>query len=315
MTFESTRQIIESRIFGAQQSVVSQRLETLTELATRAGVTESNLIALNPNIPTDILLKVTSNSINGNNDEIKLATFATGLLLPSTSAADNLVFINSFGSSTPGVDVVGTRFLLVKATANNLTASQKVAEWIDFINADTTLGFTAEADVVGGNGIIIKLIGTSVSVDDLTLSTTQGFAANFSDVISEGTNIILDDNDTSFSVFLESRDFTQPVNGKWGVLFINDSAVVGREFGNTSGLRSSGSVRFKLYAPRNAGTKVVRDMADELNNLLNYTAGDTGTNAGGTLLMRPGSLTRVSDNEDGSISYNLDYIYDYYTST
>ena len=313
MTFESTRQIIESRIFGAAVSTTSLRLETLTELATRAGVTESNITSLNSDIPTDILLKVTANSINGNNDEIKLAVFPAGVLLPSNTVADNLVFINSFGGTTAEVDLVGGRFLIVKASSNTLTASEKVAEWILAINTATDLGFTAEADVVGGNGIIIR--GTGISIDDINLSTTQGFAANFSDVISEGTTIALDDNDTSFSVFLESRDFTQPVNGKWGVLFINDSAVVGREFGNTSGLRSSGSVRFKLYAPRNAGTRVVRSMADELNTLLNYTAGDTGTDAGGTLLMRPGSLTRVSDNEDGSISYNLDYIYDYYTST
>ena len=311
MSFESTRQIIESRVFVGPGTVATQRLETLAQFATRNGVTEAEVTLLNPIIPTDILLRVTQNSTVGNNDEVKIQVFPTGTLVPGTPAADNLVFINSFGSLT-GVDIVGTRFLIIKASSNTNSVAVKIQEWVTAISSVTDLGFTAEA--AGTDGIIIKLTDTSISVDDLALSTTANYVAEFSDVIAEGTNLILDDNDTSFSIFLESRDFTQPVNGKWAVLFINDSAVVGREFGNTSGLRSSGSVRFKLYAPRNAGTKVVRDMADELTNLLNYTAGDTGTNAGGTLLIKPGSLTRVSDNEDGSISYNLDYIYDYYSS-
>ena len=117
-----------------------------------------------------------------------------------------------------------------------------------------------------------------------------------------------------FEIFLEGRDFVQPTNN-WAVLFISDSTVVAREFGNTSkGLRSSGSVRFKLYAPRNAGTKLIREMADHLNSIFSYTTGDSDTNNGGALFMKAGSLTKVSDDDDGKLSYNLDYIYDYYTS-
>ena len=129
----------------------------------------------------------------------------------------------------------------------------------------------------------------------------------FGSVGEEGPNI-------SFPMFVEGRQFKQPTNGNWGVLIIEDAAVVGRTFSGNHAERRSGSVRIKLYAPHGSGTRLIRTMADELSTFLNYTSGDNSTGNGGTLFMKSGSLKRVSDDEDGYLSYNLDYIYDYYTS-
>ena len=120
---------------------------------------------------------------------------------------------------------------------------------------------------------------------------------------------------TSFPLFVEGRQFVQPTNDNFAILSIQDAVSVGRGFGNTKGgRRRSGSTRLKLYAPHGTGTKVVRDMADELDVILAYTAGDSNTGNGGTLFMKAGSLRQVSENTDGFLEYNLDYIYDYYTS-
>ena len=119
----------------------------------------------------------------------------------------------------------------------------------------------------------------------------------------------------TFPVFIEGRTFTAPTSDPFAILFIQDAAVVGRQFGNSKdGRLRTGSVRIKLYAPFGTGTKVIRDMADAFDLTLSYTAGDAGTGAGGTLFMKAGSLRQVSENSDGNLEYNLDYIYDYYTS-
>ena len=118
----------------------------------------------------------------------------------------------------------------------------------------------------------------------------------------------------SFDIFREGVQFKQPSGKGWGVLSINDAIVVGRTFSNSHSERQSGSVRVKLYSPHGSGTIEIRKMADELSTFLSYTAGDDSTGNGGTLFMKSGSLTRVSDDEDGYLSYNLDYIYDYYNN-
>ena len=117
-----------------------------------------------------------------------------------------------------------------------------------------------------------------------------------------------------FPIFTEGRQFKQPTNGRWGVLIIDDAETVGRTFSGNHALRKSGAVRIKLYAPHGSGTKIIRDMADDISGYLNYTAGDNSTGNGGTLFIKSGSLRKVSDDEDGYLSYNLDYIYDYYTN-
>jgi len=117
----------------------------------------------------------------------------------------------------------------------------------------------------------------------------------------------------SFPVFLEGRKIEQPNGSSWAILVIEDANNINHEFGNKSSLKS-GVIRVKLFSPHGSGTKNVRDMADEIDDFMGYTAGDSGTGNGGTLYIKNGSLRRVSDDEDGYLSYNLDYIYDYYTS-
>jgi hypothetical protein len=117
----------------------------------------------------------------------------------------------------------------------------------------------------------------------------------------------------SFPIFLEGRVIVQPNGGSWGILIIEDSNNIGTEFGSISSLKS-GSIRLKLFFPHGTGTKGIRDMADELDYFMKYTSGDDNTGVGGTLFIKNGSLRRVSDNVDGYLNYNLDYIYDYYTN-
>lgn len=117
----------------------------------------------------------------------------------------------------------------------------------------------------------------------------------------------------SFPIFLEGRKFKIPTGNPWGILIIEDSNHIRVEFGN-DGVRKSGAIRIKLFAPHGSGTKIIRNMADELEEILGYTSGDDETGNGGNLFIKNGSLRRVSDDDDGYISYNLDYIYDYYTN-
>lgn len=126
-----------------------------------------------------------------------------------------------------------------------------------------------------------------------------------------GTNNV-SDRTISFPIFLEGRQITQPNNCGWGVLIIDDANAIGQEFGSI-GVKNSGAIRVKLFYPHGEGTRPIREMADEINAFLGYTDGNTCTTNEGTLFIRAGSLRRVSDDEDGYLSYNLDFIYDYYT--
>ena len=120
----------------------------------------------------------------------------------------------------------------------------------------------------------------------------------------------------SFPVFLEGRQSKQPTGSNWAVLFISDANNVRDQFSTdlSIGNRVSGSIRFKLYAPHGEGSRLIRQMADELNGFLNYSSGSEAI-AGieGDLFIKNGKLTTVSDDDDGYMSYNLDYIFDYYT--
>jgi hypothetical protein len=115
----------------------------------------------------------------------------------------------------------------------------------------------------------------------------------------------------SFPIFLEGRKVKIPTGKTWGILIIDDSNNIGIQFGDIAS-RKSGAIRIKMFAPHGSGTKIIRDMADELNEIMKYTSGDSDTGNGGTLFIKNGSLRRVSDDDDGYLSYNLDYIYDYY---
>ena len=337
--FEAVRQIVEARLFGV--SVAQQTFTTGTDsgipgtgtatfdnirtVSTFSGLSTSTLASLNPtylDFPTNALITVTGNSEGASNDEIKTTGWVGGDLVPNNTVLTSLVFTNSFG------DAAGIRtfneFLIITTSSETLSIEDKILEWVSVINTQTLAG------VVDGFGITAIADGTSMllvpkdraadNIQDqsLTIDTSGAgtFVASLDFVNIPGEVYLLFKDPVSFEVFLEGR-VVQPAatSENWAVLLISDSTVVGREFGNTSkGLRSSGSIRFKLYAPRNAGTKLIREMADELDLTYSYTTGDSDTNNGGTLFIKAGSLSKVSDDEDGKLSYNLDYIYDYYTS-
>ena len=321
MNFESIRQIVESRIFSVEYTTVTG--DTLQSIADDNNKTLEDVQRLNPefsNFSTNPIINFATET-DGAFNNTRITGFTEDYLVTGDNAITELRFSNHDNQVIPNGEVVfsGNRVQL-RAGDNDSTLSEKVSRWISLINGESTLGFTVKD--LGDN--TIELVAKDPAVNEIqngSLTVSSSFSTNSfgaTIVYSLESGLVLSLGSTlSFPTFLESRDFTQPSSGNWAVLFIDDSTVVGREFANTNGLRSAGSVRLKLYAPRNAGTRLVRTMADELNAILSYTAGSAlsdGSSAGGTLLMKAGSLTRVSDDEDGSLSYNLDYIYDYYTS-
>ena len=322
MSFEAVRQIVESRLFGisvAQQTFTTGDLDNIRTASAFSGLSTATLVGLNStylDFPTDALITVTGNSTGASNDEIKITGWNAGDLRPGETILTSLVFTNSFG------DAAGVRtfaeFLIITTGSDISSIEDKITDWVGVIN-DSTNNFGIRAEAVGTDSFrLIPLDRAADNIQDGSLSIdTSGpgtFVAAIDFVNTSGETYILSVGSMPFEIFLEGRDFVQPANN-WAVLFVSDSAVVGREFGNTSkGLRSSGSVRFKLYASRNAGTKLIREMADQLDLIFSYTTGDSDTNNGGSLFMKAGSLTKVSDDDDGKLSYNLDYIYDYYTT-
>ena len=141
---------------------------------------------------------------------------------------------------------------------------------------------------------ITRLINNRLGLDTITVAEFQTLNPNRSGGGSyEIGDVFVINNDApgDFQVFIEGRTFTTPSGVSFAILSIQDASVVGREFGNSKDSRlRAGSVRIKLFAPFGNGTKVIRDMADSFDQVLSYTAGDTGTSAGGTLFMKAGSL-------------------------
>jgi hypothetical protein len=132
------------------------------------------------------------------------------------------------------------------------------------------------------------------------------------------TRIFRDGNavrELSFPMFMEGRQVNTPNGSNWGMLFVADSINIRTEFGGSfdTGNRESGSIRIKLFAPHGDGTRLIREMATELSSFLNYSTGSEGISGiEGNLFLKNGKLTMVSEDDDGYLHFNLDYIYDYY---
>lgn len=124
------------------------------------------------------------------------------------------------------------------------------------------------------------------------------------------------DRDLSFSVFLEGREYKICNGSNWAILSIAESNSLRAEFNGSyeQGNMDSGSIRFQLYAPFGDGSRLIREMADELNSFLNYSNGNEGISGiPGFLRLKNGKLSMASQDNDGYLHYNLDYIFDYYT--
>ena len=320
--FDAVRQIIESRLLSLSGSSYDTTVsdspdgETLTSIVNKNPPVRdiANLKVLNPTYTTfqnDLLITFGSNdTVSGSG--INVIGFPSEFLVPGNSALFALAIHNGVSSSPP-VDTFA-EFLVIRTADQNATLEVKITSWIDAINGVGDLGFTAD-EVVGSDSIRIipKTRAGSFLAESLSVGRTDGFNISIDyNYIPPRTWVIVA---REFPLFLEGRQFTQPTNARFSVLLIQDAASVGREFGNVKNARrQSGSVRVKLYAPHGTGTKIVRDMADQFDDVLAYTAGDSDTGNSGTLFMKAGSLRQVSENNDGFLEYNLDYIYDYYTT-
>ena len=324
--FDSVRQIVETRLLSlageSYQSFVVGG-ETLSTIVTKNPVVGSisNLKTLNPTYTTfdnDLLIAFGSNSTVVNAG-LQVAGFPGGFISETRVAEGgtlgtiltSLAFHNG-----PGTEVTApfNQFLRIDTPDRFASVTDKIISWVNSINGETDLGFTAQAEADGFSmRITPKVRSNTFEPESVTISLDNGFngSLDYTYIGPRTWNLIGRD----FSLFLEGRQFTQPTTGKFAILQIQDASVVGREFGTSkTSRRRSGNVRVKLFAQHGTGTKVVRDMADEFDSVLSYSAGDTGTGAGGTLFMRAGSLRQVSEDNDGFLEYNLDYIYDYYTS-
>ena len=323
--FDSVRQIVESRLLSLSgESYLSFVVggETLSTIVTKNPTVGSisNLKTLNPTYTTfdnDLLVAFGSNATNPN-DGFQLAGFPGGFISTTRVAEGgtlgtiltSLAFHNG-----PGTEVTApfNQFLRIDTPDRFASVTSKIASWADSINGETDLNFTAQSEGDFSMRITPKVRSNAFEPESVTISLDNGFNGSLDYSYIGPRNWTLLGRD--FSLFLEGRQFTQPTNSKFAILMIQDASVVGREFGNVEDARKySGTVRVRLYAPHGTGTKVVRDMADTFDNVLAYTAGDSNTGNGGTLFMRAGSLRQVSENTDGFLEYNLDYIYDYYTS-
>tara|TARA_B110000285_G_scaffold148521_1_gene165754 strand:+ start:1828 stop:2364 length:537 start_codon:yes stop_codon:yes gene_type:complete len=151
--------------------------------------------------------------------------------------------------------------------------------------------------------------GTRIAIiDGLTINTAS---ANTSGVYELSNTAKIYRNGTSYK---------QPNTGQFVVLFIEDAGHSNTTFGDRHG-KASGVLKFRINVPEgnNQSTRNARLVADAINLRMGMTSGSGSTDArfsngviGGTLFLGEGSLRQISDNEDGYLVYDLDFIYDYY---
>lgn len=131
-----------------------------------------------------------------------------------------------------------------------------------------------------------------------------------------GVNVL---NSTA-KIYRNGTTFEQPNTGNYVVLFIADAGHANTTFGDRKG-KASGVLKFRINVPegQHQSTRNARLIADAINLRMGMTSGSASDDArfsngiiGGTLFIGEGSLRLVSDNEDGYLVYDLDFIYDYY---
>jgi len=113
-------------------------------------------------------------------------------------------------------------------------------------------------------------------------------------------------------VFLESREITQPTGQDWIVMSIDDAASAVQSF--TGDRRVSGGVVvFTVYCPHGSGTKRVREIADAIDSVMSFSAGSNGIDSSSSLYCQAGSINRISEDENGYLSYKVMFSYKLYT--
>jgi len=136
---------------------------------------------------------------------------------------------------------------------------------------------------------------------------------------SANTSGVYELNGTA-KVYRNGTSFQQPNNGNYVVMYVEDAGHANTTFGERHG-KASGVLKFRINVPEgeNQSTRNVRLIADAINLRMGMTSGSTSDDArfsggeiGGTLFIGEGSLRSISNNEDGYLVYDLDFIYDYY---
>lgn len=121
-------------------------------------------------------------------------------------------------------------------------------------------------------------------------------------------------------IYRNGTSFQQPNTGQFVVMFVADAGHSNVTFGDRQG-KNSGVLKFRINVPEgeNQSTRNVRLVADAINLRMGMTDGSASDDArfgsdgiGGTLFIGEGSLRQISDNEDGYLVYDLDFMYDYY---
>ncbi len=147
------------------------------------------------------------------------------------------------------------------------------------------------------------------------VETIDGFTINTAAANSAGVFELVNTAD----IYRNGTSFSQP-STQYIVLFIEDAGHSNVTFGDRQG-KASGVLKFRINV--NEGnpdsTRNARLIADALSLRMGMTSGSLTTDArfvdgkiGGTLFIGEGSLRKISDNEDGYLVYDLDFIYDYY---
>ena len=151
--------------------------------------------------------------------------------------------------------------------------------------------------------------GTQIEI--INGSNIQSAAAD-----SSGVLVLID----SVKVYRNGTSFKQPNKDPFVVSFVEDAGHSNITFGDRQG-KASGVLKFRINVPegKNKSPRQIREIADAINLRMGLTAGSassdarfTSGNIGGTLYIGEGSLRKISDNENGYLVYDLDFIYDYY---
>jgi len=113
-------------------------------------------------------------------------------------------------------------------------------------------------------------------------------------------------------VFLESREINQPTGSSWIVMSIDDAGSAVQSFTGDRRI-SGGVVAFTIYCPHGSGTKRIREIADSIDSVMSFTAGDDGIDSTSTLYCQAGNMKRISEDDKGYLSYMVTFRYKLYT--
>ena len=112
-------------------------------------------------------------------------------------------------------------------------------------------------------------------------------------------------------VFFESREVKQPTGKDWIIMSIDDAGSSIQSFTGSRRL-DGGVVAFHIYCPHGSGTKRIRQVADKIDSVMSFTGGTDGINSSTTLYCQAGNLRRISEDENGYLSYVITFPFKYW---